>query len=137
MVTSVITQYRILKFVAVNVGDTMKLRKPLRTLKLGTFGKLCTASMDTSVIEVIHEMVKRSISSVPIVTSQSKAVEARIVGIVANRCHSDPDILLNVFEAVDVIGLIKGGDYEALQLSVGEALRKRPSVRHLGHRRGF
>jgi hypothetical protein len=38
------------------------------------------------------------------------------------------DILLNVFEAVDVIALIKGGDYEALQLSVGEALRKRPAV---------
>jgi 5'-AMP-activated protein kinase, regulatory gamma subunit len=76
MVTSVITQYRILKFVAVNVGDIMKLRKPLRTLQLGSFENLCTASMDTSVIEVIHEMVKRSISSVPIVTSQSK--DARI-----------------------------------------------------------
>ncbi|ERF76476.1 5'-AMP-activated protein kinase subunit gamma [Endocarpon pusillum Z07020] len=106
MVTSVITQYRILKFVAVNVGDTTKLRKPLRSLHLGSFENLCTVSMDTSVIEVIFLMVKRSISSVPIVTSQN--------------------ILLNVFEAVDVITLIKGGDYEALQLSVGEALKKRP-----------
>jgi 5'-AMP-activated protein kinase, regulatory gamma subunit len=33
---------------------------------------------------------------------------------------------LNVFEAVDVIALIKGGDYDSLQLTVGEALRKRP-----------
>jgi 5'-AMP-activated protein kinase regulatory gamma subunit len=32
---------------------------------------------------------------------------------------------LNVFEAVDVITLIKGGDYDSLQLTVGEALRKR------------
>lgn len=129
MVTSVITQYRILKFVAVNVGDTAKLRKPLRTLKLGTFTNLCTASMDTSVIEVIHEMVKRSISSVPIVTSQSNATIA-----IAREEFSltyISDILLNVFEAVDVIGLIKGGDYEALQLSVGEALCKRPNVRRL------
>ena len=35
-------------------------------------------------------------------------------------------ILLNVFEAVDVIMLIKGGDYDSLQLTVGEALKKRP-----------
>lgn len=75
MVTSVITQYRILKFVAVNVGDTAKLQKPIEQLKhkLGAFENLCTASMETSVIEVIHEMVKRSISSVPIVTHDSKS----------------------------------------------------------------
>ena len=36
-------------------------------------------------------------------------------------------VLLNVFEAVDVITLIKGGDYDSLDLTVGEALRKRPS----------
>lgn len=125
MVTSVITQYRILKFVAVNVGDTIKLRKPLRALHLGTFDNLCTVSMDTSVIEVIHEMVKRSISSVPIVTSQSNAIHTKAERVVANL---DLDILLNVFEAVDVIALIKGGDYESLQLPVGEALRKRPAV---------
>lgn len=30
-----------------------------------------------------------------------------------------------------MIALIKGGEYESLQLSVGEALKKRPSVRSL------
>ena len=35
-------------------------------------------------------------------------------------------MLLNVFEAVDVITLIKGADYESLQLTAGEALKKRP-----------
>jgi 5'-AMP-activated protein kinase, regulatory gamma subunit len=84
MVTSVITQYRILKFVAVNVGDTAKLRKPLRALHLGSFENLCTASMDTSVIEVIHEMVKRSISSVPIVTSQSNSIRGKVNGVIAD-----------------------------------------------------
>ena len=74
MVTSVVTQYRILKFVAVNVSETANLRTPLGKLKdrIGAYENLCTASMDTPVIEVISEMVKRSISSVPIVTSQSK-----------------------------------------------------------------
>ena len=72
MVTSVLTQYRILKFVAVNVGDTQNLRKPLRDIRLGTFREMVTCSMDTLVIEVIHEMVKRSISSVPILTAEGE-----------------------------------------------------------------
>jgi 5'-AMP-activated protein kinase, regulatory gamma subunit len=83
--------------------------------------------MDTSVIDVIFQMVKRSISSVPIVTSQSKVSCSPSQW---DHCWLDSDILLNVFEAVDVITLIKGGDYESLQLTVGEALRKRPAVRH-------
>jgi CBS domain-containing protein len=34
----------------------------------------------------------------------------------------------NVFEAVDVITLIKGGFYDDLSLTVGEALKKRSAV---------
>ena len=33
-----------------------------------------------------------------------------------------------MFEAVDVITLIKGGTYEGLNLNVGEALQKRSEV---------
>ena len=36
--------------------------------------------------------------------------------------------LVNVFEAVDVIALIKGGVYDDLSLTVGEALLKRSDV---------
>ena len=36
--------------------------------------------------------------------------------------------MLNVFEAVDVIALIKGGSYDDLTLSMGEALQKRAPV---------
>ncbi|KAL1966875.1 hypothetical protein VTN77DRAFT_3840 [Rasamsonia byssochlamydoides] len=104
-VVSVVTQYRILKFVAVNVGETQKLRKPLKEIRLGTYRDIVTASMDTPVIDVIHKLVERSISSVPIVNSEG--------------------IVYNVFEAVDVITLIKGGVYDDLNLSVGEALKKR------------
>lgn len=71
-VVSVVTQYRILKFIAVNVDLTAKLRKPLSEIRLGTYEKLSTASMDTPVIDVINEMVNRSISSIPIVTSESR-----------------------------------------------------------------
>lgn len=37
-------------------------------------------------------------------------------------------MLLNIYESVDVLTLIKGGSYEELNLSVGDALMKRPDV---------
>ncbi|KAK5791391.1 hypothetical protein VI817_006700 [Penicillium citrinum] len=104
-VLSVITQYRILKFVAVNVSDTQKLRRPLGELLLGTYDNIATASMDTPVIDVIHILVERSISSVPILNSEG--------------------VVYNVFESVDVIALIRGGVYDDLSLTVGEVLKKR------------
>lgn len=105
MVVSVVTQYRILKFIAVNVTDIPLLKKSVSDIKLGTFGNIQTASMDTTVIDVIHMMVKKNISSVPIVDERNR--------------------VLNVFEAVDVITIIKGGAYDGLELSVGDALSKR------------
>jgi 5'-AMP-activated protein kinase regulatory gamma subunit len=105
MVVSVVTQYRILKFIAVNVTDTEMLKKSVSEIGLGTYGNLQTASMDTLVIDVIHMMVKGSISSVPIVDEDNR--------------------VLNVFEAVDVITIIKGGTYDGLELSVGDALMQR------------
>jgi CBS domain-containing protein len=73
-VLSVITQYRILKFVAVNVPDTQQLRRPLGELLLGSYDNVATASMDTPVIDVIHILVERSISSVPIVNSEGRMI---------------------------------------------------------------
>lgn len=72
LAVSVITQYRILKFVAVNVGETQKLRKPLKEIRLGTYDNVVTASMDTPVIDVLQRLVERSISSVPIINSEGK-----------------------------------------------------------------
>lgn len=69
MVVSVITQYRILKFVAVNVSETQLLRKPLSLLNLGTYKGLETARMETPVFDVIHQLVSGNISSVPILNS--------------------------------------------------------------------
>ncbi|KFY95582.1 hypothetical protein V498_03282 [Pseudogymnoascus sp. VKM F-4517 (FW-2822)] len=105
MVVSVVTQYRILKFISVNVDQTELLKKSVSEIGLGSYVNLQTASMDTPVIDVIHMMVEHRISSVPIVDE--------------NNC------VLNVFEAVDVITIIKGGAYDGLDSSVGDALSKR------------
>lgn len=72
MVVSVVTQYRILKFVAVNVSETQLLRKPLRHLNLGTYKDLQTATMETPVFDVIHQFVNHSISSVPILNTERR-----------------------------------------------------------------
>jgi CBS domain-containing protein len=105
-VISVITQYRILKFIAVNNEQhTVLLRKPIKEIALGTYTNLATASMRTIVLDVIDLMVKYNISCVPIVDKENR--------------------VLNVFEAVDVIPCIKGGAYDELSSSVGDALSKR------------
>ncbi|KAI1648175.1 CBS-domain-containing protein [Daldinia loculata] len=106
-VVSVITQYRILKFIAVNTEQhTMLLKQPVREIGLGTYSNLATAKMTDSVLEVINLMVVHNISAVPIIDKNN--------------------VVLNVFEAVDVIPCIKGGAYDELKSTVGEALTKRP-----------
>ncbi|KAL6897523.1 nuclear protein SNF4 [Trichoderma evansii] len=106
-VVSVITQYRILKFIAVNnEHNTILLKKTVRDLHLGTYTDIAVARMATTVLEVIDLMVNRNISCVPIVDSENR--------------------VLNAFEAVDVIPCIKGGAYDDLNGTVGEALCKRP-----------
>lgn len=127
MIVSVLTQYRILKFVAVNVKDTQNLRKPLRDIDCGTYGDLQTATMETPVMDVIHLLVKYSISNVPILDSDGTFLDP-----FPNRLtNKRPGGVVNVFEAVDVISLIKGGVYDDLNLTVGEALLKRSEVMHL------
>lgn len=105
-VVSVITQYRILKFIAVNnEKNTMLLKKTVRELSLGTYEDLATASMTSSVLDVISLMVKYNISAVPIVDTENNVI--------------------NVFEAIDVIPCIRGGAYDELSGTVGDALCKR------------
>ncbi|KAK9379335.1 uncharacterized protein V2V93DRAFT_373563 [Kockiozyma suomiensis] len=107
IVVSVLTQYRILKFVAQNCKETRALKKPLKDLNIGQYDNLATATMDTPVIEVIHLLASKDVSSIPIVDSEG--------------------VLYNIYESVDILTLIKGGIYTDLTLTVGEALLRRPS----------
>lgn len=106
IVVSVLTQYRILKFVARNCRETKMLLKPLKDIKQMCEPKnILKCIMDTPVIEVIHLMAHNSVSSIPIINEEEK--------------------LINVYEAVDVMALVKGGMYTDLDLSVGDALLRR------------
>jgi 5'-AMP-activated protein kinase regulatory gamma subunit len=107
IVVLVLTQYRILKFVALNCKETKMLLKPIRDLQgLGNPKEISTCTMTTPVIEVIHLLTHKLVLSIPIVDELRR--------------------LVNVYEAVDVLALVKGGMYTDLDLSVGEALLRRP-----------
>ncbi|CAI5760747.1 unnamed protein product [Candida verbasci] len=107
IVVSVLTQYRILKFVALNCKETKMLLKPIKNLKsLNVLNKeISTVTMGTPVIEAIHLLAHRSVSSLPVVDENNK--------------------LVNVYEAFDILTLVKNGMYTDLDLSIGDALLRR------------
>lgn len=107
IVVLVLTQYRILKFVALNCKETKMLLKPIKDLPgLGEAKQIATCTMNTRVIDIIHLLAEKLVLSVPVVDDQGK--------------------LINVYEVVDILGLVKGGNFNELDLSIGDALLRRP-----------
>jgi len=124
IIVSVLTQYRLLKFIAINCGKEIpQLHMPLRKLNIGTyvtsepgtttsqgqnpFHPIATASLSTPVFDVVHMFSERGISAVPIVDEHG--------------------IVVNLYETVDVITLVRLGAYQALDLTIAEALIQRSS----------
>ncbi|KAG0769777.1 hypothetical protein G6F32_000429 [Rhizopus arrhizus] len=105
-IVSVITQYRILKFIASNFKHTEVLRQPLSDLQIGTYDNIATASMSTPVIRVIDMFAEQNISAVPIV--------------------DENNVVLNVYETIDVMSIAISGKYRELDMSVGDAMEARP-----------
>lgn len=107
IVVSVLTQYRILKFVALNCKETKMLLKPIRDLPgLGEPKQIATCTMNTRVLDTIHLLLEKLVLSMPVVDDQGK--------------------LINVYEIVDILGLVKGGNFNELDITIGDALLKRP-----------
>ncbi|KAJ8656554.1 hypothetical protein O0I10_007877 [Lichtheimia ornata] len=105
-IISVVTQYRILKFIAVNFKHTQSLRRTLADLKIGTYKNIATATMTTPVVDLINTFVDKKISAVPIV--------------------DDQNVVLNVYETVDVMSIARAGRFNDLDMPVEEALEARP-----------
>ncbi|XBW34939.1 hypothetical protein QEN19_000503 [Hanseniaspora menglaensis] len=110
IVISVLTQYRILKFLTLNCREIRFLKKSIGDLGImKPFSELKYCKIDTPVMEVIELLSSKGVSSIPIL-EQMNASEFKLV---------------NCYEAVDVTGLVKNGLYNDLSLTVGEALLKR------------
>ncbi|KAI0318965.1 hypothetical protein OF83DRAFT_1112762 [Amylostereum chailletii] len=120
VIVSVLTQYRLLKFISINCSkEVQSLHLPLRKLGIGTYVKnprpdpdsenpyhpIATATMTTTVFDVVHMFSEQGISAVPIV--------------------DDRGIVVNMYETVDVITLVRLGAYQALDLTISQALNQR------------
>lgn len=119
LVVSVLTQYRLLKFIAINCKESGFLHLPLRKLNIGTyvssppsapisetrFHPIRTATMETPVFDVVNTFSGSSISAVPIIDANGR--------------------VLNLYETVDVIALVKSGSYYNLDMTISTALNMR------------
>ncbi|KAL4070987.1 CBS-domain-containing protein [Scleroderma citrinum] len=119
VMVSVLTQYRLLKFIAINcTREIQQLHLSLRKLKIGTYVSqspppgntnpywpIATATLDTPVFDVVHMFSERAISAVPIIDQDG--------------------VVVNLYETVDVITLVRLGAYQALDLTISEALNQR------------
>ncbi|KAF9531978.1 CBS-domain-containing protein [Crepidotus variabilis] len=120
VIVSVLTQYRLLKFIAINCHKEIhQLHMSLRNLKIGTFVSkdpatkdphnpyhpIATATLDTPVFDVVHMFSERAISAVPII--------------------NEDGVVMNLYETVDVITLVRLGAYQSLDLKISEALNQR------------
>ncbi|KAI5123573.1 hypothetical protein M0805_003391 [Coniferiporia weirii] len=134
VIVSVLTQYRLLKFIAINCAkDVAHLHMPLRKLKIGTyvsaspntlaqsptdegsegsekarenpFYPIATATLSTRVFDIVHMFSERGISAVPIIDENG--------------------VVVDLYETVDVITLVRLGAYQSLDLTIAEALNQR------------
>ncbi|WFD25746.1 AMP-activated serine/threonine-protein kinase regulatory subunit [Malassezia nana] len=136
-VLSVLTQYRLLKFIAMNCRETAGLKASIGSLGIGTYTyahqlerrrrvpqarlrqsipppagagphwPLLTATLDTTVFDVVHMFSENEISAVPILDDNGDVVD--------------------MYESVDVITLVRTGAYHQLDLTIRQALERRPA----------
>jgi CBS domain-containing protein len=122
VIVSVLTQYRLLKFISINLNrEIQQLHLTLRNLGIGTYvhatpgsntpdghnpySPIATATLTTPVFDVVHMFSERSISAVPII--------------------DEDGVVVNLYETVDVITLVRLGAYQSLDLTISEALNQR------------
>ncbi|GAK64941.1 CBS-domain-containing protein [Moesziomyces antarcticus] len=70
------------------------------------YAPIATATLDTTVFDVVHMFSERGISAVPILDEEGNVVD--------------------LYETVDVITLVRTGAYTSLDLTIRQALERRP-----------
>lgn len=115
LIASVLTLFRVLRFISLNCSkDIQNLSYSLRSLGIGTYVDpkpdnpyypIITATMDSTVFDVVNMFSTHGISAVPIL--------------------NDDGVVLNVYETLDVTTLIRSGAYTKLDLSIRQAIQQR------------
>ncbi|EGG04986.1 uncharacterized protein MELLADRAFT_26344, partial [Melampsora larici-populina 98AG31] len=103
----VLTQYRVLKFIAININSInwITRNRILPHSDHDPFHPLATATLQTTVFDVVHMFSERGISAVPIVDENGSVVD--------------------LYEAVDIVDLVRSDAYRLLDLTIEEAIARR------------
>ncbi|KAI9343586.1 hypothetical protein BDR26DRAFT_858374 [Obelidium mucronatum] len=107
VIVSVVTEFKILRYIAENCADIPLARKSLRELGLGTYTNVKTATADTPLITVLNMFVHDKISAVPI--------------------QDENGFFIDIYEKFDVLLLTKDGSSTDLNIPLSQALSGRSS----------
>jgi predicted transcriptional regulator len=78
-VISVLTQSKILRFIAANEMNQDLLKCKMKDLKIGVYSNLITARTDTPLVDILRLFISKRISSIPIIDENSIACLIKIV----------------------------------------------------------
>ncbi|KAJ3294846.1 hypothetical protein HDU79_010354 [Rhizoclosmatium sp. JEL0117] len=105
VIVSVVTEFKILRYIAENCQDIPLAKKTLRELGLGSYKNLKTARPDTSLITVLNMFVNDKISAVPI--------------------QDENGLFIDIYEKYDILLLTKEGSSTDLSIPLSQALAGR------------
>ncbi|KAJ1679886.1 AMP-activated serine/threonine-protein kinase regulatory subunit [Spiromyces aspiralis] len=107
VVVSMLSIYQILNFMAMNFSEKKQMKRySLYDLNIGTYGNLVTATLSTSVIDIVNLFVENNISVVPILNEEGAVI--------------------NAFAESDIMHLIREGYLAELDMPVSQAIANRP-----------
>ncbi|KAI9208802.1 uncharacterized protein BJ171DRAFT_487365 [Polychytrium aggregatum] len=105
IIVSVLTQYKILKFVSSHLVNIDRLSMSIRETGIGTYDNVATATPETPIIDIIKIFIDKKVSAVPIVDNDGK--------------------VLDVYEKYDVLMLARDSEHFNVDMPVSESLSKR------------
>ncbi|XP_035826788.1 5'-AMP-activated protein kinase subunit gamma-2 [Aplysia californica] len=108
----ILTHKRILRFLHLYIKELPRpsfMTKSIKELEIGTFSNVITATLETPLIQALTLFVDHRISALPVVDTSSGQV-------------------VNIYAKFDVINLAADKSYNNLEISLGEALKRRTTV---------
>uniref|UniRef100_A0A914C034 CBS domain-containing protein n=1 Tax=Acrobeloides nanus TaxID=290746 RepID=A0A914C034_9BILA len=107
-ITYILTHKRLIKFLYLYINDLPKpsfMDKTPKELGIGSWGNICTISMDTPLIEALKIFLEKRVSALPLLDSEGRVVD--------------------IYAKFDAINLAADKTYNNLDVTVYEALQHR------------
>ncbi|KAL7750928.1 AMP-activated serine/threonine-protein kinase regulatory subunit [Sorochytrium milnesiophthora] len=105
-IVSVLSGYKILRFLACNAPTIDMLDTPLSERRIGTFDDLAVVGLQWTVLQAVQLMLSRKVSALPILDNDRR--------------------LVDVFTETDVLIILKDFPNVSLHVSIQDSLNRRP-----------